>query len=223
MIKHEANQVVIEAPEDVFGSNPDNSAEVLSDLDTTGSPNNGSGSLNGCHVTIALGSLFCDSDDFSSEPLSNTPSHPLKTTKRTKLPYVMRQSRFGRRRGREPSVLTKMTGRINLAKYTSLNASVDPNITPAYDLLLNPKPPACSNTKGLETMKVLLDTGALILLMPSWQATKSEPEVKPWTNIMVCGTDGRPLAIEGVTKLYARDSKAAFWKKVKFIVTRKGN
>ena len=55
-------------------SNPDNSAEVLSDLDTTGTPNNGSGSLNGCHVTIALGSLSCDSDDYSSESKLDNPS-----------------------------------------------------------------------------------------------------------------------------------------------------
>ena len=59
--------------------------------------------------------------------------------------------------------------------------------------------------------------------MPSWQAQKLQLEVKPWTDIVVRGADGRPLAIEGVTELYAQDPEAAFWKKVKFIVTTTGN
>ena len=94
----------------------------------------------------------------------------------------------------KPAALTKTMGRINLAKNTSLKASVDPDSTPAYDLLLNPEPPACSNTRGLETTKVLLDTGALISLMPSWQVIKIQLEVKPWTKIVVCGVNGCTLA-----------------------------
>ena len=55
-------------------------------------------------------------------------------------------------------------------------------------------------TKGLETIKILLNTGASFMLMPSWQAQKLQLEVKPWTDIVVRGIDGWPLAIEGVTE-----------------------
>ena len=72
-------------------------------------------------------------------------------------------------------------------------------------------------------MTVLLDTGASILLMPSWQAQKLQLEVKPQTDIVVRGADGPPLAIEGVTDLHARDPEVVFWKKVKFIVMRTVN
>ena len=40
-------------------------------------------------------------------------------------------------------------------------------------------------------------------------------EVKPWTDIVVHGADGCPLAIEGVPELFARDPQALFWKKLK--------
>ena len=59
--------------------------------------------------------------------------------------------------------------------------------------------------------------------MPLWQAAKLKLEVKPQTDIVVQGTNGRPLAIEGVTELFARDPQASFWKKLNFIVTRSGN
>ena len=100
---------------------------------------------------------------------------------------------------------------------------MDPESTPAYDLLMNPKPPARSNTRGLETTRVLLDTGASISLMPSWQAAKLKLEVKPRTDIVVRGADDCPLTIVGITELFARDPQASFWKKLKFIVTRSGN
>ena len=65
IVKYEANQVVVEAPEDIFGLSPDDSTKIISDLQVTDSPNNGGRSLNGCHVTIALGSLSYDSDNYS--------------------------------------------------------------------------------------------------------------------------------------------------------------
>ena len=55
MLKHEANQVVVDTPEAVFGTSLDNSAEVLSNFDTTSFPNGGNASLNGCHLSIKLG------------------------------------------------------------------------------------------------------------------------------------------------------------------------
>ena len=79
IVKHEANQVVVEAPEDIFGLSPDDSIKIISDLHVTDSPNNGGRSLNGCHVTIALGSLSCDSDEYSSESESCTASYPLSS------------------------------------------------------------------------------------------------------------------------------------------------
>ena len=100
---------------------------------------------------------------------------------------------------------------------------MDPDFTPAYDLLMNPKPPARSVTRGLETTRVLLDTGASISLMPLWKAAKLKLEVKPPTNIVVRGANGCPLSIKGVTELFARDPQASFWKKLKFIETRSGN
>ena len=123
MLKYEANKVLVDTPEAVFGTSPDNSAEVLSNLDTTGSLNGGNASLNRCLVSITLGSLSCDSEDYCSEPESTVPSCPKKLSKRTRLPYVMRQSQFGRRRGREPEALTKTEARVSLAEYTSLKAS----------------------------------------------------------------------------------------------------
>ena len=69
---------------------------------------------------------------------------------------------------RKPSALKKTTGHIHLAEYTSLKASIDPDSTLAYGLLLSAKPPARSNTKDLEPTTVLLDTGASISLMPLW-------------------------------------------------------
>ena len=195
----------------------------MNNLDTTGSPIGGNASLNRCNVSIALGSLSCDSDDYSLEPESDVSSRPKRIPKRTKLPYVMRESCFGRRRGWEPEALTKTMARVSLAEYTSLKASLDPDSTPAYDLLMNPKPPAHSITRGLETTRVLLDTGASISLMPSWQAAKLKLEVKPQTDIVVRGANGRPLTIEGVTELFAQDPEAMFWKKIKLIMTRLGN
>ena len=91
-----------------------------------------------------------------------------------------------------------------------MKASVNPDSTLAYDLLLNPKPLAHSNKKDLEPTTVLLDTGASISLMPLWQAQKLKLEVKKRTDIIVCGADGHPLAIEGVTGLYARNSEAKY-------------
>ena len=87
---------------------------------------------------------------------------------------------------------------------------MDSDSTLAYDLLMNPKPPARSVTRGLETTRVLLDTGASISSMPSWQAAKLKLEVKPRTDIAVRGADRHPLAVEGITELFAGIPKSRF-------------
>ena len=67
MVRHEANNVVIEVPDDVFRSIPDDSIKIISDLDVTDSSNNGTGSLNGCHVTLDIGARSSDDDSYNSK------------------------------------------------------------------------------------------------------------------------------------------------------------
>ena len=48
-------------------------------------------------------------------------------------------------------------------------------------------------------------------------------EVKPRTDIVIRGADGKPLAVAGVSKVWARDPLTTYWKKVKVVVTREDN
>ena len=44
---------------------------------------------------------------------------------------------------------------------------------------------------------VLLDTGNSVSLMPAWQARALKVEVTPRSDIIIRGTDGRRLAVDG--------------------------
>ena len=44
---------------------------------------------------------------------------------------------------------------------------------------------------------VLLDTGASVSLIPAWQARALKVEVTPRSDIIIRGTDGRRLAVNG--------------------------
>ena len=48
-------------------------------------------------------------------------------------------------------------------------------------------------------------------------------EVKPWTDIIIRGAGGKPLVVEGVGEVWARDPMATYWKKLKVVVTHDGS
>ena len=74
-------------------------------------------------------------------------------------------------------------------------------------------------SQKLTPTTVLLDTGASVLLMPLWQAKALNIEVKPKTDIIICGADGQPLVVEGTGEVWVRDPMATYWKKVKIVIT----
>ena len=94
---------------------------------------------------------------------------------------------------------------------------------PSYSLMVCNKVPAKSHTHKLPPTTVLLNTGASVSLMPSWQAKALSVEVKPRTDIIIRGADGQPLVVEGVGEIWARNPLATYWKKVKVMVTRDGS
>ena len=58
---------------------------------------------------------------------------------------------------------------------------------------------------------VLLDTGALVSLIPLWQARELGIEIKRCPNVCVRGADRKALQFEGVGSVYMRDIDATFW------------
>ena len=95
----------------------------------------------------------------------------------------------------------------------SMSASSKGGAVPAYSLMVCSKIPSKSHTHKLPPTTVLLDTGASVSLMPSWQAKALGVEVKPRTDIVIRGADGQPLVVEGVGEVWARDPLATYWKK----------
>ena len=92
-----------------------------------------------------------------------------------------------------------------------------------YGLLLSARQPSRSQTAKLSTTTVLLDRRASISLIPLWQAKELKLDIKKRTDIVVRRADRRPVTIEGVAELYARDPDAMFWKHIKVIVTKTGS
>ena len=99
---------------------------------------------------------------------------------------------------------------MNLNEYTSLSTSSKRGSIPAYSLMICSKVPAKSHTHKLPPTTVLLDTGASVSLMPLWQAKALSIEVKPCRDIVIRGADGKPLAVVGVSKVWARDPLAIY-------------
>ena len=79
--------------------------------------------------------------------------------------------------------------------------------------MITHKVPAKSHTHKLLPTTVILDSEVLILLMPLWQAQALSMEIKPWTDIVIRGADGKPLLVEGVGEVWARDPMATYWKR----------
>ena len=66
---------------------------------------------------------------------------------------------------------------------------------PSYSLLIAHKVSAKSVSDSMKATTVLLDTGALVSLMPAWQAAALKVEVTPRSDIVIRGADGRKLAV----------------------------
>ena len=52
MVCHEANSAYIDRSKEVFRSSPDDSQEIILDLNMSDLTNNGTKALNNCHVSI---------------------------------------------------------------------------------------------------------------------------------------------------------------------------
>merc|ERR1712240_344587 len=86
-----------------------------------------------------------------------------------------------------------------------------------------PKVPTKSKSETLRATTVLLDTGALVSLMPAWQAAALKLQVTPRSDIVIRGADGRRLIVNGTSEVWVRDPCATFWKRVKVVVTQHGS
>merc|ERR1712240_389445 len=86
-----------------------------------------------------------------------------------------------------------------------------------------PKVPTKSKSETLRATTVLLDTGALVSLMPASQAAALKLQVTPRSDIIIRGADGRRLTVNGTSEIWVRDPSATFWKKVKVVVTKDGS
>ena len=117
----------------------------------------------------------------------------------------------------------KVHGRVNFSEHTSFLVSSKNYMGPAYSLMICSKTPVKSLTQKLSPTTVLLDTGASVSSMPLWQANALSVEVKPHTDIVIRGADGKPLAVGGVSKVWVGDPLATHLKKVKVVMTREGN
>ena len=59
--------------------------------------------------------------------------------------------------------------------------------------------------------------------MPLWQARALSIDIKPRKDIVLRGADSKPLVVEGVGEVYARDTQAHYWKKIKLVITHDGS
>ena len=159
-----ANRALAEDEAAIFGLHPDDSIEVLSEVDTSLTQPNTAG-LSACHVSMT-GTLSSDEDDYlsdSSDKDHHPKPHPRKLS-RHPIPARLRQSHQGRNRVKVGAP-TKVHGRIHLSKY-SLSASSKGGSVPAYSLMVCSKVPARSLTHKMAPTTVLFDTEALVSLMP---------------------------------------------------------
>ena len=92
----------------------------------------------------------------------------------------------------------KVHRHVHLTEYNSLSASSKRDSVPEYSLMISHKVPAKSHTHKLLPTTVLLNTVVSVSLMPLWQAQALSVEIKPRTDIVIRGAEGKPLVLEGV-------------------------
>merc|ERR1712240_529316 len=209
-----ANQVTPEAEGDIFEGHPDDSLEVLSEEDSGPNQPRPSG-LHACHASVS-GFAYSDSED----EVPDAPEVPKPKKRLSKAPVqpVLRSSKYGQRRARDnPTGVCH--GRVHLTEYSmssteyARSAADGKTSIPTYNLLMASKVPTKSKSEALSPTTVLLDTGALVSLMPAWQAAALNLQVTPRSDIVIRGADGHRLVVNGTSEIWVRDPAATFWKK----------
>ena len=153
------------------------------------------------------GTLSSDEDDYLSDS-SDKDQHPKQIQRKlgnNPIPARLRQSRQGRNRAKVGPP-TKVHGRIHLSEY-SMSASSGKGTVPAYSLMVCSKVPARSVSHTMTPTTMLLDMGALVSLMPLWQAKSLNVEVRPRSDIVIRGVDGKNWRWKGL----ARFGSATRW------------
>ena len=106
-------------------------------------------------------------------------------------PTQLRQNCHERTHTRVRAPTEKVHGRVNFSEHTLFSVSSKNYTSPAYSLMICNKIPVKSLTQNLSPTTVLLDTGASVSSMPLWQANALSVEVKPRTDIVIRGADGK--------------------------------
>ena len=130
-----ANRAQVENGEEIFGSHPDDSIEVLSEADNSLNQPDATvqSGLSACHVSMS-GTLLSDDEEYTSDvEHSSKPSS--KRLNRSPIPAQLRQSRQGRKRAKVGAPTGKVHGRIQLSEY-SMSASSKEGAVPAYSLMV---------------------------------------------------------------------------------------
>ena len=115
-----ANRAHAENEDEIFGSHPDNSIEVLSEADNSLNQLDtaGQGGLLACHVSLMSGALSSDKDEYCSDTDHSFKPHTKRPNK-VPIPTRLRQSRNRRAWAKVGAPTEKVHGRIHLNEYSS--------------------------------------------------------------------------------------------------------
>ena len=133
-----ANCVQVDNHEELFGSHPNDSVEVISDMDLA-SDQSGSlpEGLSAYHIAIVSGTLSSDEEDYCSDSSSRHQPSAKKRSMKLPVPSRLPQSKFGRIRAKVGAPQEWVHGRIFLTEYTTLSASSNKDSVPSYKLLIS--------------------------------------------------------------------------------------